>query len=65
MLEAPAFANLIAYMIEGQMLSVVLTASLLLGILLGFPTAGRVTAWVDDQQRLIEEEQALRGAKTP
>ena len=65
LLEGAAFANLIAYMIEGQMLSVVMSVLLLFGILLGFPTAGRIAAWVDDQQRLIEEEQALRRAKTP
>ena len=53
LLEGAAFANLIAYMIEGQMLSAVISVLLLFGILLGLPTPGRFTAWVDHEQRLF------------
>jgi hypothetical protein len=63
LLEGAAFANLVAYLLTGRTFSAAISALLLVGILLGFPTGDRVAAWVDGQQRLIEEEEGL--AKTP
>jgi hypothetical protein len=56
LLEAAAFFNLIAFMIEGQGLSLLLSVVLLGCLLLGFPTPGRVVQWVDHQLELMRME---------
>ena len=56
LLEAAAFFNLVAFMIEGQALSLVLAAVLLGCLLIGFPTPGRVAQWVDNQLELMRTE---------
>jgi hypothetical protein len=55
-LEGPTFYLAIAYYLEGQILSLI-AAGLLLGALaIRFPTAARVTAWIDRQLGLLEQE---------
>ena len=55
-LEGPTFYFAIAYYLEGQILSLI-GAGLLLGALaIRFPTAARVTAWIDRQLGLLEQE---------
>jgi hypothetical protein len=56
LLEGGCFLALIAYMIEGQMPSLVVAAVLLAALLAHFPTRGRVEAWIEDQLRRVKEE---------
>lgn len=54
-LEGGAFANLIAFMLEGQIYSIVLSVLLLLGILAGFPTRSGLSEWLETQSRRLRE----------
>ncbi len=54
LLEGAAFLSIMAFMIEGQLFALVLACLLLMGILLGFPTASSVEHWIDDQLHLLE-----------
>lgn len=56
MLEGPGFFNLIAYLSEGQTLSLGVVAGLLLLMAATFPTRGKIDSWVDDQLRLKQFE---------
>jgi hypothetical protein len=60
-LEGAAFFALVAYMIEGHIMSLAVAGVLLLGVLSFFPTTGRVADWVQEQQRLVEEHRQLSG----
>ncbi len=54
-LEGGAFANLVAFMLEGQIYSIVLAVLLLLGILAAFPTRTGLTEWVESHLRRVQE----------
>jgi hypothetical protein len=60
LLEGPAFFCLIAYLIEGQWISLVTAVILLIGLLLLFPSVSGVTRWIMDQQELIRQERSQR-----
>ena len=55
-LEGPAFLALIAYMIEGHVVSLAIAAVMLLGLMAHFPTVGRVETWVEHQLGRVEYE---------
>ena len=55
LLEGAAFFNTIAYLLEGQMLTLLVTIALILAILSQFPTAARVENWVVNQREIIEQ----------
>ncbi len=57
--EGAAFFNLIAYMIEGQVLSLVVAAILLLFMILLFPTVSRVHDWLESRRRREQEHEAF------
>jgi len=59
LLEGASFFALVAHMIEGHMISLVVAGILLLGVLSLFPTTGRVEGWMEEQQRLVEEQRQL------
>ncbi|MGE3805715.1 MAG: hypothetical protein AB7K24_13645 [Gemmataceae bacterium] len=54
LLEGPAFFLMIAYLLEGQLWTLVLAAFLLAGVVAQFPTQPGVTSWLQEQMRLIE-----------
>lgn len=54
--EGAAFFNLVAYQIEGNWVSLGVTAAMLLMMLAQFPTQGRFENWV----RRLREEQAFQ-----
>lgn len=54
--EGGCFFALVAYMLEGQPLSLGVAAVLLLCLLAHFPTLGRVEAWIEEQLRRVEDE---------
>jgi hypothetical protein len=56
MFEAGAFVNLTAYMLEGQVYSLVIALVLWLAILMQFPTVGRVTEWLERHERTARDE---------
>jgi hypothetical protein len=58
LLEGAAFFNTIAYLFEGQMLTVVVTIALILSIVGQFPTVGRVENWVVSQMEIIEQSRS-------
>jgi hypothetical protein len=55
LLEGGCFMALVAYMIERQTVSLGAAAVLLAGLILHFPTRGRVEAWMDDELRRVNE----------
>lgn len=59
LLEGAAFANLIAFMLEGQLVSLLLAIAFFVGLLLDFPTLRSVTVWIERQKKLMHEEQML------
>ncbi len=59
LLEGACFVALFAFMMDGHLIGPVVAALLLLGVLAHFPTPGRVSDWVTDQLRLLEEERQL------
>jgi hypothetical protein len=59
LLEGGAFANLVAYMLEGQWFSLVFGIVLALGIAAGIPTHAGVESWVDQQLRRVEELRSM------
>lgn len=61
LLEGAAFANLTAFMLEGQVYSLVLAGLLLLGIVSAIPTRNRVEAWLDVQTRRVQEVRQMGG----
>lgn len=54
-LEGAAFFNLIAYMLEGQALSLVAAGVMLLAILSLFPTWSRLYDWIENQLTVIAQ----------
>ena len=63
LLEGAAFANLTAFMLEGQVYSLVFAALMLLGIVLAIPTRNRVDAWLDAQTRRVQEVRQMAGLR--
>ena len=55
LLDGAAFFNIIAYLLEGQMLTLLVTAALILALVSQFPTAARVENWVVNQREIIEQ----------
>ena len=47
--EGAAFCAIIAYFIEGSLLSVILAVALIFGLMLHFPTRSRVIGWMERQ----------------
>jgi hypothetical protein len=56
LLEGVAFFALVAYMVEGQLLSLIEAVAFLMGLLLQFPTRSKVERWIEKQQNLIQEQ---------
>ncbi|QDU58415.1 hypothetical protein [Aeoliella mucimassa] len=54
--EGAAFFNLIAYMLEGQLYSLVIAALLMLCILSRFPTVAKVEEWLEARLRSERDE---------
>ena len=50
LMEGAAFFNLIAYIIEHRIISVLVAAALMVAIFQKFPTLGRVQRWIEKQQ---------------
>lgn len=61
LLEGPALLLLIAYLLEGTVLSLALTAMLLALMLLHFPTEARVRDWIQSQKDLADSERLQAG----
>jgi hypothetical protein len=57
LLEGVAFFALIAYIAEGQQLSLIQAIVFLGGLLLQFPTRSKVERWIEKQQEMIQQEQ--------
>ena len=60
MFEGWGFFATIAYMIEGNPLSLGLAVVLMLCVAAHFPTRSRTIAWVERQMEIVEHEKALR-----
>ncbi len=60
LLEGGAFGNLVAFMIEGQIYSIILAVLFLLGILIGFPTRRGLAEWLETQLRRVQEIHDLK-----
>ena len=58
-LEGAAFLNAVMFLIEGDFLSLIAIALLLIGIVMQFPTTNRLSNWLEDQLRQLREERAL------
>ena len=58
-LEGAAFLNLVAYLLEGQPMSIALVALLLVAMLIGFPTRGRLASFMRDETATIEQLRQL------
>lgn len=56
MLEGGAFANLVAYMTQGQQWSLIIVAWLVATMLMFFPTPGRIDNWIRQQKELLQFE---------
>jgi hypothetical protein len=54
-LEGAAFYNLIAYMMEGQQISLVMTGLLVAIMATKFPTRGGLENWLTDEAKSIDE----------
>jgi hypothetical protein len=61
MLEGATFALLIAYLVEGQTVSLIVAVLLIGAMAWRFPTRARLTAWIEEQERLLANER-LGGA---
>jgi hypothetical protein len=62
LLNGAAFLQPIAYLLTGHPVPLVLAGTLFLLLVLQYPTRDRVTAWIDRQRDLIEQErQAAMG----
>jgi peptidoglycan/LPS O-acetylase OafA/YrhL len=59
LLEGGAFANLVAYLLEGQWYSLIFGIALALAIAAGMPTKTGVESWVDRQLRQVEEIRSM------
>lgn len=61
LLEGSAFLAILAFLFEGLIFALLLACLLLMGILLGFPTASVVEHWIDGQLQLLKEDRRLLG----
>lgn len=61
LLEGAAFSNLVAFLLEGQWLSLGAAAVMLAVMMMDFPTVRSVGGWLERQQRIMEEERMLSG----
>lgn len=59
-LEGAAFFNLVAYMIERQDVSLAVVGLLLAGMLVQFPSRGKLEGWLAAETRSIDEFRNLR-----
>ena len=64
LLEGAGFFLLIAYLIEHSPWSLAGAVVMIVGIVLHFPTRGRVESWLEQQLRLLEEERQLEGTNS-
>jgi len=60
LIEGPALFCLIAYLIEGQWISLVTAGILWIGLLFLFPSVDGVARWIMDQQEHIQQERSQR-----
>jgi len=56
-LESAAFMALITYLIEGAPVALILAVAMIIAVAAHFPTRAGVLHWIEDQLRLIEQEQ--------
>jgi hypothetical protein len=61
LLEGPAFFLLVAHLIEGTLESLIGAAVMLLGLVLSFPTHGRMVSWIEEQLGEIERQRQFQG----
>lgn len=61
-LEAAGFANVFAFLSEGQLASAIVAAVLIVMIIAHFPLKMRVDGWLESQKRWLEEERMLNPA---
>ncbi len=54
-LEGAAFGNLVAFLLEGQVYTLVIAVLFALGILVSFPTRNGLAEWLDNQLRRMKE----------
>ncbi len=59
-LEAAAFFNLMAYMLEHQTINLFFAAGLLFAIFVKFPTRRAVESWINDELGILEELRAFK-----
>ena len=59
LLEGATFLLLIAFLIERSPLCLIFAALLLLALVALFPTPSRTAAWIEGQQRLLDEERSF------
>ena len=52
-LEAAAFCNCIAYLLEANIVNIVVVIGLLIVMALTFPSRDKIDHWVDNQKQLI------------
>jgi hypothetical protein len=60
LLEGAAFLNLLAYMLEGQLMNLVAAGLLVLIIVTQIPTFGRLTSWIEDDLSAIDRTRSMR-----
>jgi hypothetical protein len=58
MLEGAAFFSLVTYIVEHSPISLAVVLVLLAFLVVRFPTESRTTAWLEDQQRRLQEERS-------
>jgi hypothetical protein len=56
LLEGAAFLNVTMYLIEGHAISIFMAVVCIAGIVLAFPTASSVAAWMEPHLRTMREE---------
>lgn len=59
LLEGAVFLLLIAYLVEHNIFSILAAVAMLLLLTAHIPTIGRVTNWIENQMRLVDEERAF------
>jgi hypothetical protein len=59
LLEGAAFLNVIAFLLEGNPISLGLAIGLAMGILAMYPSGQRIAIWIELQLRLIEEHRQV------
>jgi hypothetical protein len=61
LIEGPAFFLLLAYMVEGQLIALLVAGLLLLRQLSMIPSQTRVERWLDEQRELLAEDRQSLG----